>query len=153
VWHKVTRDVLIVHSYVVHWGNTGVRILELVCAMVVSANPHHTLLYTCLGTPTKIAVTMSIEKNVQIVLYELNHAFFHVGKSHMLQQIIGVGMGSKAGHILAWAVCMVHENASPVADYPLHTHVKRYFDACGNEWYFQQAGGIVVGHAGPESAV
>jgi hypothetical protein len=86
----------------------------------------------CMGKSrnTAIAVTMSVETIVQIVLYELKHAFFHVGKSHVLQQIIGVSMGSKAGPVLAWAVCMVHEHkyhASLGAD-SRFIHVKRYFD-------------------------
>jgi hypothetical protein len=64
------------------------------------------------------------------VLYELKNAFFHVGKAHVLQQVIGVSMGSKAGPVLAWAVCMVNEHqyhAALGAD-TRFIHVKRYFD-------------------------
>jgi hypothetical protein len=53
---------------------------------------------------------MNVQTIVQIVLYELQHAFFHVGCKHIMQQVIGVSMGSKGGPVLAWCVCMVNEH-------------------------------------------
>jgi len=41
------------------------------------------------------AASMPVRTIVNIVLYELKHAYFKVGCSHVLQQIIGVSMGSQ----------------------------------------------------------
>eukprot|EP00775_Hariotina_reticulata_P001311 gene1311-biopygen2583 len=50
----------------------------------------------------KKAASMSVLATVDIVLYELKHAFFKVGCTHIMQQVIGVSMGSKGGPVLAW---------------------------------------------------
>ena len=55
------------------------------------------------------AASMPVLAAIQILLYELKHTYFHVGCSHIMQQIIGVSMGSKGGPALAWCVCMVNE--------------------------------------------
>lgn len=52
---------------------------------------------------------MPVLAAIQILLYELKHTYFHVGCSHIMQQVIGVSMGSKGGPVLAWCVCMVNE--------------------------------------------
>lgn len=86
----------------------------------------------CLGKSknSAVAVTMAVDTIIEIVLYELKHAFFHVGKAHVLQQVIGVSMGSKAGPVLAWAVCMVNEHQyhTALGADTRYIHVKRYFD-------------------------
>jgi hypothetical protein len=79
---------------------------------------------------SKIAVSLDIDTVVSIILYELQHAYFNVGKAHVLQQTVGVSMGSKGGPVLAWAVCMVHEHtyAASLGSDAKFIHVKRYFD-------------------------
>lgn len=59
----------------------------------------------------RLAVSMPLQVVRDIMLYELQHAFFRVGRAHVLRQAIGVSMGSAAGPVLAWNVCMVHEAA------------------------------------------
>jgi hypothetical protein len=76
------------------------------------------------------AASMSVLAIAEIVLYELKHAYFHVGSSHIMQQVIGVSMGSKGGPVLAWCVCMVneirfHESLGVDSRY---IRVGRYFD-------------------------
>ena len=65
-----------------------------------------------------------------VMLYELRHAFFRVGKTHVLRQAIGVSMGSAAGPVLDWNVCMVHEAAfhRTLGADEHYIHVFRYFD-------------------------
>jgi hypothetical protein len=75
-----------------------------------------------------------IDAVVSTIVYELLPSFFNVGKSHVLQQTIGVSMGSKGGPVLAWAVCMVHEHmyaASLGADAKF-IYGKRMM--CGSRW-------------------
>jgi hypothetical protein len=76
------------------------------------------------------AATMPISVIVQILLYELRHAYFRVGTSTMLQQIMGVSMGSKGGPVLAWAVCMASEHMfhNTLRADARFIHVMRYFD-------------------------
>jgi hypothetical protein len=63
-------------------------------------------------------------------MYELQHAFFHVGCKHIMQQVIGVSMGSKGGPVLAWCVCMVNEHRfhSSLGVDSRYIRVYRYFD-------------------------
>lgn len=78
----------------------------------------------------RIAASMRIECIASILLYELQHAFFHVGCSHIMQQVMGVAMGSKGGPVLAWCVCMINEHrfqASLGRD-SRYLRVWRYFD-------------------------
>jgi len=78
----------------------------------------------------RVAVTMPARTIVNVVLYELKHAFFKVGTANILQQRIGVSMGSRSGPVLAWAVCMVSEHAFHMtlgAD-ARFIHTTRYFD-------------------------
>lgn len=63
--------------------------------------------YTC---DRRTAASMRVATIVQVVLYELRHAYFHVGSQHVMQQVIGVSMGSKGGPVLAWCVCMINEH-------------------------------------------
>jgi len=74
--------------------------------------------------------SMRVETIVEIVLYELRHAFFHVGSEHIMQQIIGVSMGSKGGPVLAWCVCMLNEHRfhSGLGADARYLRVYRYFD-------------------------
>jgi hypothetical protein len=76
------------------------------------------------------SVSIDVDVIVEMVLYELKHAFFKVGVSHVLQQSIGVAMGSKSGPVLAWAVCMIHEDKfhSSLGSDTRYIHVYRYFD-------------------------
>jgi hypothetical protein len=78
----------------------------------------------------RIEVSLDIDTVVSIILYELQHAFFKVGKSLVLQHTVGVSMSSKGGPVLAWAVCMVHEHmyAATLGSDAKLIHVKRYFD-------------------------
>lgn len=83
--------------------------------------------YTC---ERRVAVSMRVATIVQIVLYELQHAFFHVGCKHIMQQVIGVSMGSKGGPVLAWCVCMINEHRfhSTLGVDTRYIRVFRYFD-------------------------
>ena len=76
------------------------------------------------------AVSMPLHVVRDVMLYELRHAFFRVGKTHVLRQAIGVSMGSAAGPVLAWNVCMVHEAAfhRTLGADEHYIHVFRYFD-------------------------
>lgn len=76
---------------------------------------------------------MRVQTIVQIVLYELQHAFFHVGCRHIVQQVIGVSMGSKGGPVLAWCVCMINEHCfhSTLGVDAKYLRVLRYF---GDVW-------------------
>jgi protein tyrosine phosphatase (PTP) superfamily phosphohydrolase (DUF442 family) len=58
----------------------------------------------------RIAASMRIHCIANILLYELQHAYFHVGCSHIMQQVMGAAMGSKGGPVLAWCVCMINEH-------------------------------------------
>jgi hypothetical protein len=96
----------------------------------------------------RVAATMHVDTIVQIVLNKLQHAFFHVGCKHIMQQVIGVSMGSKGGPVLAWCVCMVNEHRfhSSLGVDARYIRVYRYFDdvwqllmvpayvACAQEW-------------------
>jgi hypothetical protein len=42
---------------------------------------------------TKIAASMRVVEIASILLYELQHGFFHVGCEHVLRQVMGVAMG------------------------------------------------------------
>jgi hypothetical protein len=83
--------------------------------------------YTC---DRRVAASMPVDVIVQIVLYELQHAYFHVGCKHIMQQVIGVAMGSKGGPVLAWCVCMVNEHRfhSSLGVDSRYIRVYRYFD-------------------------
>jgi hypothetical protein len=83
--------------------------------------------YTC---DRRVAASMRVDTVVQIVMYELQHAYFHVGCSHIMQQIIGVSMGSKGGPVLAWCVCMINEHRfhSSLGVDSRYIRVFRYFD-------------------------
>jgi hypothetical protein len=83
--------------------------------------------YTC---DRRVAASMRVDTIVQIVLYELRHAFFHVGCKHIMQQVIGVSMGSKGGPVLAWCVCMVNEHRfhRTLGVDSRYIRVYRYFD-------------------------
>lgn len=78
----------------------------------------------------RTAASMDVHTITQIVLYELRHAFFHVGCDTIMQQVIGVSMGSKGGPVLAWCVCMVNEHKfhSTLGADARHLRVYRYFD-------------------------
>jgi hypothetical protein len=95
--------------------------------------------------PSK-AVSMPVDVIVDIVLYELKHTFFHVNIAHMLQQTIGVSMGSKGGPVLAWTVCMIHEDIfhSSLGVDNKFIHVYRYFD---DVWQLLLIPANVVDHA------
>lgn len=83
--------------------------------------------YTC---DTKHAASMRVATIVDVVLYELRHAFFHVGCKHILRQVIGVSMGSKGGPVLAWCVCMINEHRfhSSLGADARYIRIYRYFD-------------------------
>jgi hypothetical protein len=83
--------------------------------------------YTC---DRRTAASMRVQTIVDIVLYELQHTFFHVGCKHIMQQVIGVSMGSKGGPVLAWCVCMVNEHRfhSTLGVDARYLRVHRYFD-------------------------
>lgn len=76
------------------------------------------------------AVTLPVAAIAQILLFELQNAYFRVGTSVILRQVMGVSMGSKGGPVLAWAVCMVSEHAfhSTLGVDSKYVHVMRYFD-------------------------
>lgn len=82
------------------------------------------------STDRSQTVAMDFTVVVQIVLYELQNAYFKVGSQHLLRQKVGVSMGSKAGPVLAWTVCMVHEYhyLSTLGADAKFIHVSRYFD-------------------------
>lgn len=73
---------------------------------------------------------MRVRTIVQVVLYELRHAYFHVGSKHVMQQVIGVSMGSKGGPVLAWCVCMINEHRfhSSLGVDSRFIRIYRYFD-------------------------
>ena len=79
---------------------------------------------------TKTAASMRVVEIASILLYELKHAFFHVGCEHVLRQLMGVAMGSKGGPVLAWCVCMVNENRfhGTLGVDTRYIRVFRYFD-------------------------
>lgn len=81
--------------------------------------------YTC---DRRVAASMRVDTIVQIVLYELRHAYFHVGCKHIMQQVIGVSMGSKGGPVLAWCVCIVNEHRFHSTLGVETIRVYRYFD-------------------------
>jgi hypothetical protein len=83
--------------------------------------------YTC---DRRTAASMRVDTIVEIVLYELQHAYFHVGCRHIMQQVIGVSMGSKGGPVLAWCVCMMNEHRfhSTLGVDARYLRVFRYFD-------------------------
>ena len=76
------------------------------------------------------AVTMPVIAIAQILLFELQNAYFRVGTSVILKQVMGVSMGSKGGPVLAWAVCMASEHAfhSTLGVDSRYVHIMRYFD-------------------------
>lgn len=78
----------------------------------------------------KQASTMRVTRIASILLYELKHAYFHVGCKHIMQQVMGVSMGSKGGPVLAWCVCMINENRfhATLGRDSRYLRVFRYFD-------------------------
>lgn len=78
----------------------------------------------------KTAASMRITSIASILLYELKHAYFHVGNNIIMQQVMGVAMGSKGGPVLAWCVCMVNEHRfhSSLGVDSKFVRVYRYFD-------------------------
>ncbi len=83
-------------------ATTGTRVLN------VAKSGRQGVAHGYTKDPAK-AASMSVQTIAEIILYELKHAYFHVGCSHIMQQIMGVSMGSKGGPALAWCVCMVNE--------------------------------------------
>lgn len=58
----------------------------------------------------RVAASMRVHTIASILLFELHNAYFHVGSSLLLRQVMGVAMGSKGGPVLAWCVCMMNEH-------------------------------------------
>jgi len=79
---------------------------------------------------TKTASSMRVTSIASILLYELKHAYFHVGSKHIMQQVMGVAMGSKGGPVLAWCVCMINEHKfhSSLGVDAKYIRTYRYFD-------------------------
>jgi hypothetical protein len=78
----------------------------------------------------RIAASMRVTSIASILLYELQHAYFHVGCQHIMQQVMGVAMGSKGGPVLAWCVCMINEQRfhESLGTDSRYLKVWRYFD-------------------------
>lgn len=62
------------------------------------------------NSDTRTAASMRVQKIASIlILYELKHAYFHVGCEKIMRQVMGVVMGSKGGPVLACLVCLHDE--------------------------------------------
>jgi hypothetical protein len=98
---------------------------------VLSVNKHGRRgVVTGYSKDVKTASSMRVTTIASILLYELKHAYFHVGKHTIMRQIMGVAMGSKGGPVLAWCVCMINEHrfhASLGRD-SKYIRIFRYFD-------------------------
>jgi hypothetical protein len=142
-----------VHSLLQRWRAAG---RSAVLNITKSGRKGVTPGYTC---DRRAAVSMHVETIVQIVLYELQHAYFHVGCKHIMRQVMGVSMGSKGGPVLAWCVCMVNEHRfhSTLGVDARYLRVFRYFDdvwqlllvpayvSCGKEWVDSQVAALQEG--------